>query len=150
VEGMDPRDHRTSVVHSTMKNLLQAHLNPAVQVVQPHSAPRDRSPPRSPSAPENTPPTDVQVWGTQIPPTTPEPARGCDVVLWRMLLNDIGTGSSFLPLSNRDKLVVAIDFGNSSILCSDRLRNSVGILFTGTTFSGVVILFNLTYNPIPG
>lgn len=73
-----------------------------------------------------------------------------DIVLWKMLLNGIGSGSSFLPLSNPDKLIVAIDFGNSSILCSDRLRSSVGILFTGTTFSGVVILFNLAYHPVPG
>ena len=40
MEGMDPRDDRTSVIRSTMKNLLQTHLKPAVQVVQPRSPPR--------------------------------------------------------------------------------------------------------------
>ena len=47
MEGIDPRDDRTSVMRSTMKNLLQTHLKPAVQVVQPRSPPRNmtESPP---------------------------------------------------------------------------------------------------------
>ena len=37
MEGMDLRQESTSIIRSTMKSLLQTHMKPPVQVIQPRS-----------------------------------------------------------------------------------------------------------------
>lgn len=75
VEGMDPRDDRTSAIRSSMKSLLQTHLKPAVQVVQPRSPPRDMTasppvlPPIAGTSQTSSPPGQQDgSLGPQLPP----------------------------------------------------------------------------------
>jgi len=110
-------------------------LSPRAHVV--HTPPQGTgiSPPPFPPIPAASRPIDVPVWGTQSP-TRPVPVRGLGEARFHFVEESLTslTESRVSP----DKVIVAIDFGNLSIFCFDRIRNLLNKLFAGTTFSGVV------------